>query len=176
MRCKRINKLITLYVSKDTSEKESGAVEGHIRYCSSCTRALEHYRELTQAITTLEFKQCPEEDLNRIWERISTTLDEKERVKQSRKNLRFTLPHLLRNYNLTAIRRLVSHPLVAGLIVLVIVQSFFLTKTLKDKPRRLTQSEMTHFKGGSIPPTSILKTSPWNTLSTNLNNENRLKI
>jgi hypothetical protein len=176
MKCRRINKLITLYVNGDANEKESKIVEEHIKNCPDCALAFKQYKKLTQTIASLEFKECPQEDLDEIWKRISIALDEQEEIKQSRKILKAPFPYLLRNYNFARLRKLVSPPVVASLIILVIIQSFFIGKLWQDRPRKLTKWEMRQIKGGSIPPASILKTSPWNTLSTALDNKNRLKI
>jgi hypothetical protein len=155
-KCRRVERLISFYALGETNEEESKLIEEHVKICPDCAKALEDDEKLTSLIRSLE-KTWTDED-----KEVISPLPDKPPTKWS--------------YHLGKLRRLASHPLVASLIILAIFQSFYIGETLQDKPRKLTQREMKHIKGGSIPPTSILKTSPWNTLSTALDNKNRLKI
>lgn len=82
MNCSWVEEKLSAYIDSELSENERRQIESHFEQCNECRELLAEFR----AIGTLMRQSEPSTDIDAVWDRISSKLDENAVVSMSTKS------------------------------------------------------------------------------------------
>ena len=169
MKCKKVLKQLVAYRDKELSKKEAQPVEEHLSGCRNCTETLNRHHRLAHVLSSVDFSDEPSPEVfDTIRGRIRDTLEKDNAPASFRDN--FLPSSILARFQSGYLGPRLSWAMLLLITVLMgnaiwTHSSYYQRQIMDTGIRRLTKREMMNIKGGNIPPSAILQTSPWQTIS-----------